>query len=165
MILYCRIDLKELQASEKKYFWKKPFRCPACYGNRLWGHGFVTRYFHGYTNGFWIKRYRCPDCGAVHTARPVEYPLGFQYPWKEIRESVKQKTNDFKFLSHIPRQNQQYWYKTWKFQMQRNSNWLVPDPVSISRKNVTFRLNYREIPHDPRIPHLLFAVTVRPLRI
>ncbi len=72
-ILICRMDLEIIQAFGKHFKWKNPGICPNCIGARLWGHGFVLRYFAGFVCGLWMKRWRCPDCGSVHTVRPEEF--------------------------------------------------------------------------------------------
>ncbi len=165
LILICRIDLEELKDSGKEFPWINPDSCPCCGGYRLWGHGFVLRYFHGYTAGLWLKRYRCPDCHTVHTLRPEKYSLGFQYPWKEIQSSLEQKLKGLTFRIELSRQCQQYWMKALLFQQKRVSNWPGPIEFPLNQKQVTFRLNYREIPYRVAPPYLPFAVTVRPLRI
>jgi len=42
LILHVRVDEKRLRENGKLYPW--PRRCPRC-GGRLWGHGYVPRYF------------------------------------------------------------------------------------------------------------------------
>ena len=65
-LLMCRIDLEKIQGLGKQFPWKNPKNCPCCSASRLWGHGYVLRYFVGVALGLWMKRWRCPDCGAVH---------------------------------------------------------------------------------------------------
>jgi len=109
LLLLFRIDLQKIQELGKKYPWKKPKKCPSCNSIRLWGHGYVIRYFYKYTFGIWMKRWRCPDCGAVHAAKPCEYPPGFQYPAKIMKRTLLTKLGGEPFPGEIPRQNQQYW--------------------------------------------------------
>jgi hypothetical protein len=111
-----------------------------------------------------MKRWRCPDCGAVHTARPCEYPAGFQYPDKIINRSLLTKLKGNPFVLDIPRQNQQYWMKAFKFQSQQLANWLSPLQyfktfIESDQKQITFRLKYRNIPYGSDPPYLPFAVT------
>ncbi|MDA3938909.1 MAG: hypothetical protein PF693_06335 [Spirochaetia bacterium] len=112
-----------------------------------------------------MKRWRCPECGAVHTARPCEYPTGFQYPNKIINKMLLIKLKGKPFSSEIPRQNQQYWMKALKFQCSQLENWQSPLQyfmtfIKSGQKPVTFRLKYREIYHSSDPPYLPFAVTV-----
>jgi hypothetical protein len=111
LLLIIRIVLEEVQALGKEFSWEKPENCPSCHGIRLWGHGFVLRYFFGFPQGLWLKRYRCPDCRAVHTARPAEYSPGFYYPWITIQASLDQKLKGGIYQKDITRQCQQYWQK------------------------------------------------------
>lgn len=164
LLLLFRIDLQKIQELGKKYSWKKPKKCPSCGSVRLWGHGFVFRYFYEYITGIWMKRWRCPDCGAVHTARPCEYPAGFQYPNKIINRSLMAKLKGNSFVPDIPRQNQQYWMGALKFQSRRMENWLrLPEYfmtfIKSGQKQITFRLKYRNIPYGSDPPYLPFAVT------
>jgi hypothetical protein len=81
MILFRKITLTILASEAKGYNWET-CDCSNC-DRRMWGHGFVTRYFSGYSNPFFLKRYRCPDCKIVVTTRPDEF-------WERIRSSIKQ---------------------------------------------------------------------------
>ncbi len=111
-----------------------------------------------------MKRWRCPDCGAVHTARPCEYPAGFQYPKKIINRSLLTKLGGNPFVLDIPRQNQQYWMKAFKFQSKLGENWLSPLEyfttfIKSGQKQVIIRLKNRKIYHDSDPTYLPFAVT------
>jgi hypothetical protein len=44
LILYCDVNVKQLEELGKKYPWPRLLRSPCC-GGRLWRHGFVPRYF------------------------------------------------------------------------------------------------------------------------
>ncbi len=68
LILHYAVDVKRPVEEGKDYPWPKPHRCPSCQGVQLWGHGYVFRYFEGFSCGLWMKRFRCPDCGGC-TAR------------------------------------------------------------------------------------------------
>ena len=165
LLLIIRIVLEKVQALGKEFPWKKPRGCPSCGGIRLWGHGYVLRYFHNFSQGLWLKRYRCPECGAVHTVRPIEYSPGFQYPWETIRISLEQKQGGGIFLPEVSRQCQQYWLKAYRFQLKRIKHDIRYQPVPKSQKQVTFRLFYHEMTFSSQSPYLPFAVTTRPLRI
>lgn len=157
--------MDKVQAFGKDFSWEKPESCPSCGGIRLWGHGFVLRYFCGFPQGLWLKRYRCPDCGAVHTVRPVEFSPGFHYPWKKIQASLDQKMRGGIFQKNTSRQCQQYWLKAYRFQVYRKGNFPSHMAAPKSQRMVTFRLNYREIIYFATSPYLPFAVTTQPLRI
>lgn len=56
------------------------YRCEKCQ-RRMWGHGFVCRYFAEVCSVLYLKRYRCPGCRAVVTTRPEGY-------WPRVRSSI-----------------------------------------------------------------------------
>ena len=127
LILHFAVDVKRLVEEGKDYCWPRPERCPRCEGRRLWGHGYVRRYFEGWIEGIWIKRYRCPDCRAVHTLRPERFYRGFHYSVLTILLSVLTKVAEGRFLKCLSRQVQQYWYKGFCFQACKLCNRRFPD--------------------------------------
>jgi hypothetical protein len=81
-------SLAELFSLGKLYTWPRPTSCPRCGSRRLWGHGYVRRYFDGLSEPLWIKRWRCPDCGGVHTCRPDSHWRRFLAPIAVIMASL-----------------------------------------------------------------------------
>ena len=165
-ILLFRINLTIIQASGKHFFWKKPSFCPKCGGLRLWGHGFVLRYFFGFASGIWMKRWRCPDCKGVHTSRPARYSPGIQYPRDFQIKSILSKLAGKPFLKQFSRQIQQHWRKLFARQMRQKSNW--PDPLKFlsdqlesGQFNLTKRTIYREMISFSISPYLTFALTTK----
>jgi len=116
LILHIPMDVNVLYDFGKRHSWPKPSGCPRCGGVRLWGHGFVGRYFEGFAKPLWVKRFRCPDCTAVHTGRPSGFLRGMRYPADVVRSCLAGKIMDNQWLRGVVRQNQQYWYgclRTW----------------------------------------------------
>lgn len=66
-------DLKEIRDQGRCFPWPRPERCPRCRNWRVWGHGYVERYFDGFAESLPLKCYRCPGCGCVMTMRPASY--------------------------------------------------------------------------------------------
>jgi len=126
MVVQVAVNVKSLFALGKQYPWPRPERCLSCNSPRVWGHGYVQRYFEGYTQPLRVKRLRCPDCHTVYTLRPDLFYPRFRYSLRTILSSVLKRIVDQCWLSWIPRQNQQYWYKGLLFQAQRFRN--VPCP-------------------------------------
>ncbi len=54
----------------KLYPWPRPGWCPRCGSARLWGHGFVLRYFDGCGGAHPMKRWRCLTAGPSTPAGP-----------------------------------------------------------------------------------------------
>lgn len=148
----------------KDYPWPRPRDCPRCRARRLWGHGYVARYFDGFAEPLWMKRYRCADCTAVHTLRPCSHWRGFWAPWRLILVSLLGKLRGRRWLRCIPRQRQQYW---WKGFLKRVSRQRVQDrTVALVRRLLsqgtilsTHSLRYCEIRRLPYPPHRILAVT------
>jgi len=98
---------------------------------RLWGHGYVRRYFDGYVYPLWVKRFRCPDCSCVYTLRPDLFYPRFRYSLVTILASIVARLTEHRWLSCLPRQNQQYWYAGFRLQAIRFTN--VPDLAALEQ--------------------------------
>ena len=122
MILYFPIDVNLLEKQREQYPWPRPPWCPRCRSPRLWGHGYVPRYFDDFPGALLLKRYRCPDCGAVHTLRPHLYDRRFQVIWFTIFLSLLKKITLGGWLSGMSRQRQQYWWRGFKKHASRKQN-------------------------------------------
>lgn len=133
LILHFDLDVKRLVDEGKSYPWPKPDRCPRCEGNRLWGHGYVQRYFEGWSEGIWVKRYRCPDCRAVHTMRPERFYKGFYYSIWTILLSLLNRILHGRWVRCLSRQVQQYWWRgLWK-QASRFHNVKISDSLTLAQ--------------------------------
>lgn len=109
-------SLAELMSQGKLSPWPRPEWCPRCGSARLWGHGFVLRYFDGCVDAVPMKRWRCPDCRAVHTCRPVDYWRRFLACMNTIIESLTAKLAGHQWRCDISRQRQQYWFRGFRIQ-------------------------------------------------
>jgi hypothetical protein len=126
VVLHVSVDVKRLFELGKGYPWPRPKHCLSCSSRRIWGHGYVRRYFENFVEPLWVKRFRCPECGTVYTLRPDLFFKGFRYSLITIILSLIHKITDHRFLSSISRQMQQYWYRGFIFQSSRHRN--VPSP-------------------------------------
>lgn len=88
MVLFCDISIVDLQLQGKDYVWLRPC-CPRC-KSKIWGHGFVRRFFNGIKDALFIKRWRCPTCFLVLTSRPKNY-------WRRYQESIENIFNCLKY--------------------------------------------------------------------
>jgi len=115
-----------LQAQGKAYRWERPSHCPGCNGVRLWGHGYVLRYFQGFLDGLWLKRWRCCDCTQVHTLRPFGWQSRLLHPLALMREAMLHKIRHGRFSHSLAsRQVQQYWWQNLK-------RWAYSQSLSLS---------------------------------
>ncbi len=95
MITYCDAPIEEIKLKGKTFNWKRP-SCKNC-KSKVWGHGFVTRFFNSISSFLWIKRWRCPTCGTIYICRPKGY-------WSRYQESI-----DLVFKSLIFRVEHRTW--------------------------------------------------------
>ena len=164
MIIYLSVNGNRIKAEGKRYQWPRITKCPECAGIRVWGHGYVARFFDGFQGYFWIKRYRCADCGAVHTARPDSHWRGFWAAWLVILTSLYEKAVCGRWLKGLGRQRQQYWWRGFikqasGYERRKNYHEILKDLVSRQLILSTHSLRYFEIKPFNITPHLIFAVT------
>ncbi len=137
VVLHVSVDVKRLFELGRQYPWPRPKQCLSCKSPRIWGHGYVQRYFEGFVQPLWIKRLRCPDCHTVYALRPDVFVKGFQYSLWTILCSLIARILFHRFIPCVPRQNQQYWYKGLRFQASRIHN--VPSPDMNTVKGIISR--------------------------
>ena len=73
MIWQVAVELNAVCALGRDYSWPRPKGCLRCGSCRVWGHGFVGRYFDGFAQALLLRCYRCPGCRCVMTPRPRGY--------------------------------------------------------------------------------------------
>ena len=112
MVFFFPVILNDLFTFGRAYQWPKPPECDRCSSCRLWGHGYVTACFDGFTEPLFLKRYRCPDCGCIICLRPEGYLQRFQASVEKIRSSIQSKVQTGKWLSELCRNRQRHWYKS-----------------------------------------------------
>ena len=160
LIVYLSVDSIAVSSLGKAYRWPRLRRCPNCRGRRLWGHGYVERYFDESADALWMKRWRCPECHAVHTMRPDTHWRGFWADRQTILRSLEDKETSRGWLPHLGRERQQYWWRG--FQIQRQFHGAFESLASLIDKQViaaTHSFTHREIhPLEPA-PHRIFAFT------
>jgi len=124
LILHFDADVKRLVKEGKDFPWPRPKACPNsdCRSPRLWGHGYVLRYFAGWPYGVWLKRYRCPECKSVHTLRPKSFYQRFRYTIKTILRALLTRLRHGRWMKGISHQLQLYWYKGFCIQVSRLRN-------------------------------------------
>jgi transposase-like protein len=164
LILYNRLEIEKLQEFGKDFPWKKPEYCPVCKSKRLWGHGYVIRYFSKGQEGVYLKRWRCPECGAVHTVRPEGFLPRIMTPIKGIYNVLVNKLNGGTFFREFSRQSQQYWWKGFQFQYDRqkrknSSTDFLREQLHSHGIFTGKALKYRVIPVSYKSPYLTFALT------
>jgi hypothetical protein len=160
LILSLSVELETLMREGRAYPWPRPPCCPRCEGRRVWGHGYVRRYFDGLSEALMLKRWRCADCGAVHTVRPASHWRGFWAAMALIVLSIQAKLSGARWLAEVSRQRQQYWWHGYQRQSHfagtpRPLSLMLDQGVIVATHSVRFRC-LRALPYDP---YRIFAVT------
>ena len=110
MIYSVSAQLKEIFELGKDYPWKLPATCPRCDHYRLWGHGFVGRYFDGFTSCLYLKCGRCPACGCVVTLRPDTHFRRIHTAISDIRAHLAERLGTGLWpRSDLPRSRLRHW--------------------------------------------------------
>lgn len=111
MIYFVSVILKEIFALGKEYPWERPGACPRCGHYRLWGHGYVQRYFLGFSSCIYLKCYRCPACRCVLTLRPDSHFSRIRASRELIREHLaRRETMGHLPRCDLPRSSLRYWW-------------------------------------------------------
>jgi len=82
-------DLKQIHEQGRHFTWPRPEGCPRCHNWRVWGHGYVERYFDEFAQPLPVKCYRCPACGCVITLRPDSHFPRIRSRLLVIREHLR----------------------------------------------------------------------------
>lgn len=94
----------------KDYPWELPATCPRCGYYRVWGHGFVARYFQGFTTCLYLKCGRCPACGCVVTLRPDSHFPRIGTAITTIRSHLAERLGSGYWpRSDLPRSRLRHW--------------------------------------------------------
>jgi hypothetical protein len=110
MIWFVSIDLKKIHEEGRCYSWPHPSCCPRCKNWKVWGHGYVDRYFDGFVEALPLKCYRCPDCGCVITLRPKSHFVRIHAGKETVRFHVFHKLETGRWpSSSLPRSRLRHW--------------------------------------------------------
>ena len=88
MIIFISTLLKDIFKQGRNFPWPMPAVCPRCGCSKVWGHGYVSAWFDGFSEALLLKRYRCPCCGCVIRMRPDSHFSRFQASIHNIRSTL-----------------------------------------------------------------------------
>ena len=91
MIIFISSLLKDIFKLGRNYPWPRPDVCPRCGCAKVWGHGYVSAWFDGFSEALLLKRYRCPCCGCVIRMRPDSHLSRFQASIHNIRSTISRR--------------------------------------------------------------------------
>jgi hypothetical protein len=111
MIKTVPVLIEELSNQGKNYKWEKPVVCPRCPSSKLWGHGYVTAFFEGFSSPLWLKRLRCNHCKIILILRPEGYFSRYQSSIKSIYEALVAKLRNKSWPKHARRQRCGQWLR------------------------------------------------------
>lgn len=110
MIWFVPIDLKKIYKQGRMFSWPHPPECLRCNNWRVWGHGYVERYFDGFVAALPIKCYRCPACGCVITLRPQTHFVRIHASKDTVREHLHHRLETGRWPpSSLPRSRLRHW--------------------------------------------------------
>ena len=111
MLVRTHANINDIKEQGKLYQWERLEQCPRCHSTRVWGHGYVARYFHMFLSALFLKRWRCDSCNAVHVSKPK----GYEQPWCRcpVSEMLRELSFrlQFKRWDQVTRQRGGHWLK------------------------------------------------------
>lgn len=125
MIIYCDASIEAISQQGKEFNWRRP-ACKRC-KSKVWGHGFVIRFFNSIKNGVLIRRWRCPCCGTIYICRPREYWSRFQESISNIMRALIFRVTHRKWPPWTSRQRGGHWMN--KLIKNARANLLLKDNV------------------------------------
>ena len=115
MIHFVDVNLKNIFEQGKEYPWIRPKVCPNCNHFKVWSHGFVARYFYGFTDSLYMKCYRCPECHCVITCRPNTHFPKVRCEKAQIRTSLATRIAMLLWpITHFLTSRMRYWMRNFK---------------------------------------------------
>jgi len=109
MTLPQNVKLSEIHSDGKDFKWIRPALCPRCKQPKIWGHGFVSRFFNSFTGILFIKRWRCPSCKLIITCRPEEFWRRYQESIDRIFEALEYRIKNLRWPPWTSRQKGGHW--------------------------------------------------------
>lgn len=111
------VDLKQINVQGRHYRWPRPGCCPRCRNWRVWGHGYVERFFDGFAKALPVKCYRCPACGCVITLRPESHFPRIRSSQQVIRDQLHHRLSQGRWPpSTLSRPRLRHWLANLKRQ-------------------------------------------------
>ena len=115
MIWSVDVDLKGIHEQGRNFSWPRPPHCLRCHNWRIWGHGYVERYFDGFSKALPIKCYRCPACGCVITLRPGSHFARIHSSKETVRFHISHRLQAGRWPpSPLPRSRLRHWLSNLK---------------------------------------------------
>lgn len=101
--------LTELLRNGRYGKWKRPKCENGC--PKMWGHGFVSRYYEPLDFAVCLKRWRCPTCGRVVTMLPVDFYRRYRSCVNTIYRALKHRLGHGRWPPRTIRQRAGHWLR------------------------------------------------------
>ena len=98
----------KLKKMGKNFDWIRPCYCRKC-KSKIWGHGFIYRFFNAIKNAIPIKRWICSVCGIVYVCIPLGYWSRYQESISNIYEYLLYRVKHQKWPPEVRRQRAGHW--------------------------------------------------------
>lgn len=109
MLHFVDVILKDVLSEGGNFNWPRPSCCPRCQHYKVWGHGFVERFFDSFSTSLLIKRFRCNHCGCVICCRPTTHFDRIQSSRKAIKSSITHRLMGGCWPTGTPGNRQRHW--------------------------------------------------------
>ena len=109
MLHFVDVILKHVFDKGRNYQWPKPSCCPRCQHYKVWGHGFVERFFDYFSSSLPVKRFRCNNCGCVICCRPASHFDRVQSSSKSIKARLAHRIIQGRWPPGISNSRQRHW--------------------------------------------------------
>ena len=114
MLHFVDIILKEVFDKGRNFTWPSPPNCPRCQHYKVWGHGFVERFFDCFPSPLQMKRFRCNNCGCVICCRPETHFARIQSSSKFIKARLAYRITHGLWPPGMATSRQRHWLKNLK---------------------------------------------------
>lgn len=117
MLHFVDVILKDVFDKGHNFKWPKPSSCPRCRHYKVWGHGFVERFFDCFSSSLLVKRFRCNKCGCVICCRPASHFSRIQSSSKSIKARLAHRIAHGRWPPGIATSRQRHWLANLKRQV------------------------------------------------
>jgi hypothetical protein len=109
VLIHTDVPLAEVAVQGKNFNWNRP-NC-GCGQEKVWGHGFISRFIEGFPDRIWLKRYRCPRCKSIFTLLPAGVGRRFRTIISDIWVAIETRLVHFFWPNRLPRQRGGHWLR------------------------------------------------------
>lgn len=132
------VNFDQLAKAGKAFNWNRPTCQNGCF-KKMWSHGFVPRYFEGFSGNIWLKRFRCSICRCVVTMFPEGYYDRFQSSVRQIFSALEERLVRGRWPPEVPRQRAGHWIA--RFTVKARMDFPRKDLLEVLQRLYTSNMN------------------------